>query len=165
MDAVDAFCENIAFTLEETGRLLEASRRVRLRAHVHAGQLSDMGAAELAARYGALSADHLEYLSEDGARALAPCCGHCGGALAGRLLHACGKPPRRRCRLLRAAGVPMAIRPTAIPETSPVHVAPAGAQHGLQPVRIDARGGGLRGRPALAARALGRDAAISAPSR
>ena len=71
MDAVDAFCENIAFSLAETARLLQAAKALGLPAHVHAGQLSDMGAAELAAKWGALSADHLEYLSAAGARALA----------------------------------------------------------------------------------------------
>jgi len=71
VDAVDAFCENIAFSLAETERLLRAAQRLGLPAHLHAGQLSDMGAAELAAQWGALSADHLEYLSADGARRLA----------------------------------------------------------------------------------------------
>ena len=71
VDAVDAFCENIAFTVAETERLLQAAKRLGLPAHVHAGQLSDIGAAELAAAWGALSADHLEYLSEAGARSLA----------------------------------------------------------------------------------------------
>jgi imidazolonepropionase len=71
VDAVDAFCENIAFTPEETERLLQAAARLGLSAHVHAGQLSDIGAAELAAKWGALSADHLEYLSAAGARRLA----------------------------------------------------------------------------------------------
>jgi imidazolonepropionase len=63
VDAVDAFCENIAFSVAETERLLRAAKHMGLPAHVHAGQLSDMGGAELAAKWGALSADHLEYLS------------------------------------------------------------------------------------------------------
>jgi imidazolonepropionase len=71
VDAVDAFCENIAFSPAETECLLQAAKRLGLPAHVHAGQLSDMGAAELAAKWGALSADHLEYLSASGARSLA----------------------------------------------------------------------------------------------
>jgi len=70
VDAVDAFCENIAFSVAETETFLRAARRLGLPAHLHAGQLSDMGAAELAAKYGALSADHLEFLSGSGARAL-----------------------------------------------------------------------------------------------
>src|SRR5271165_6013526 len=68
VDAVDAFCENIAFSDAETEQFLAAARALGLPAHLHAGQLSDQGAAELAARFGALSADHLEYLSEQGAR-------------------------------------------------------------------------------------------------
>src|SRR5207302_8916971 len=71
VDAVDAFCENIAFTPAETERLLLGAQNLGLRAHVHAGQLTDMGAAQLAARYHALSADHLEYMGEAGARSLA----------------------------------------------------------------------------------------------
>lgn len=70
VDAVDAFCENIAFSLAETEQLLQAARQMGLPAHVHAGQLSDMGAAELAAKWDALSAGHLEYLSAAGARSL-----------------------------------------------------------------------------------------------
>ena len=87
VDAVDAFCENIAFTVAEAELLLRAGRSLGLRAHVHAGQLTDMGAAELAARYHALSADHLEYLGPAGAR----CAGggrHGCGPAARRLLHA-----------------------------------------------------------------------------
>src|SRR5450759_3436217 len=70
VDAVDAFCENIAFSIAETEQFLRAARNLGLSAHLHAGQLSDVGAAELAAQYAAMSADHLEYLSERGARAL-----------------------------------------------------------------------------------------------
>jgi imidazolonepropionase len=81
IDAVDAFCENIAFTLAETEIFLRAAREKGLRAHVHAGQLSDMGAAELAARYGALSRRPERW----------PCC--CP-ALTSR----CARPPHRPCR-------------------------------------------------------------------
>lgn len=117
VDAVDAFCENIAFTLEETETFLRAAQRHGLRAHVHAGQLSDMGAAELAARYGALSADHLEYLSEEGVRALAA-----GGTVAVLLpgayftLRQTTPPP---VAALRAAKVPMAVSTDGNPGTSP----------------------------------------------
>ena len=71
VDAVDSFCENIAFSVPETEQFLEAAKDLGLRAHLHVGQLSDMGAAQLAGKYSALSADHLEYLGVDGARALA----------------------------------------------------------------------------------------------
>jgi imidazolonepropionase len=117
IDAVDAFCENIAFTLEETETFLRAARNKGLRAHLHAGQLSDMGGAELAARYGALSADHLEYLSEHGARALAAA-GTVGVLLPGAYftLRQTTPPP---VPVLRAAGVRLAVSTDANPGTSP----------------------------------------------
>jgi len=117
VDAVDAFCENIAFTLAETEVLLRAARQLGLPAHVHAGQLTDMGAAELAARYGALSADHLEYLSAGGAAALAAS-GTVAVLLPGAYytLRQTVPPP---VRLLREAGVAMAVATDSNPGTSP----------------------------------------------
>jgi imidazolonepropionase len=117
VEAVDAFCENIAFSLDETARFLEAARRLGLPAHVHAGQLSDMGAAELAAKYGALSADHLEYLSAEGARRLAA-----AGTVAVLLpaayytLRQTTPPP---LALLRDAGTALAIATDCNPGSSP----------------------------------------------
>jgi imidazolonepropionase len=70
-DAVDAFCEGIAFSPEQTARVFEAARAAGLPVKLHADQLSDLGGAALAARYRALSADHLEYTSEAGAKAMA----------------------------------------------------------------------------------------------
>ncbi len=70
-DAVDAFCEGIGFTPAQTERVFAAASRHGLPVKLHADQLSDLGGAALAARYGALSADHLEYASEDGATAMA----------------------------------------------------------------------------------------------
>jgi imidazolonepropionase len=117
VDAVDAFCEDIAFSLDETESFLRAAQASGLRAHVHAGQLSDMGAAELAARYGALSADHLEYLSARGAQALGSA-GTVAVLLPGAYftLRQTLPPP---VPLLRAAGVPMAVSTDANPGTSP----------------------------------------------
>jgi len=69
--AVDAFCENIAFTPDETATLFEAATRAGLRVKLHADQLSDTGGAGLAARFNALSADHLEYANEEGIAAMA----------------------------------------------------------------------------------------------
>jgi imidazolonepropionase len=117
VDAVDAFCENIAFSLAETETFLRAARDLGLRAHLHAGQLSDMGAAELAARCGALSADHLEYLSEHGVRALAEA-GTVAVLLPGAYftLRQTTPPP---VALLRAAGVPIAVSTDDNPGTSP----------------------------------------------
>ncbi len=70
-DAVDAFCEGIAFTPEETERFLIAARAAGFKLKLHADQLSDSGGAALAAKYGALSADHLEYANETGIAAMA----------------------------------------------------------------------------------------------
>ena len=117
VDAVDAFCENIAFTREETSQLLEAAQQRGIRAHVHAGQLSDMGAAELAARWHALSADHLEFLSAAGAAAMAA-----ADTVAVLLptayftLRQTTPPP---VKLLREAGVAMAVATDSNPGTSP----------------------------------------------
>lgn len=117
VDAVDAFCENIAFTLAETEHFLRAARRLGLAAHVHAGQLTDMGAAELAADVHALSADHLEYLSAGGAGALAA-----SGTVAVLspgayfTLRQTTPPP---VALLRQAGVAMAVATDCNPGSSP----------------------------------------------
>lgn len=71
VDAVDAFCEGIGFTHEETWRLFEKATALGLPVKLHAEQLSDLGGAALVARHGGLSADHLEWISEDGVRAMA----------------------------------------------------------------------------------------------
>ena len=70
-DAVDAFCESIGFTTAETEAVFAAAQTFNLPVKLHAEQLSDLGGAALAARFGALSADHLEFVSEDGIRAMA----------------------------------------------------------------------------------------------
>jgi imidazolonepropionase len=117
VDAVDAFCENIAFTWAETERLLRAAKQLGLPAHVHAGQLSDMGGAELAAKWGALSADHLEYLSAAGARSMAA-----AGTVAVLLptayftLRQTTPPP---VALLRETGVAFAVATDSNPGSSP----------------------------------------------
>ena len=70
-DAVDAFCEGIAFSPEQTARVFDKAVALSLPIKLHADQLSDLGGAALAARYGARSADHLEYTSEEGVKAMA----------------------------------------------------------------------------------------------
>jgi len=151
-DAVDGFCESIAFTVEETERFLLAAKRSGLPSHLHAGQLRDVGAAELAARCGALSADHLEYLSAAGAGALAQ-----SGTVAVLLpcayfmLRQTVPPP---VALLRAAGVPIAVATDCNPGTSPctsilLALAMACTLFGLTPAEA------LRGATQNAARALG----------
>ena len=71
VDAVDGFCEGIAFSPAQIARVFDAARGLGLPVKLHADQLSDLGGAALAARYGALSADHLEHASEAGAAAMA----------------------------------------------------------------------------------------------
>ena len=117
-DAVDAFCENIAFTPAETERVLAAAKAHGLRVKLHAEQLSDSGGAVLAAKYAALSADHLEHLSDAGIGAMAD-----GGTVAVLLpaafyfLRETKKPP---VEALRRACVPVAIATDCNPGTSPV---------------------------------------------
>jgi len=70
-DAVDAFCESIAFSTEQTARVFNAAKAAKLPVKLHADQLSNLHGAKLAADYAALSADHLEYTDEEGASAMA----------------------------------------------------------------------------------------------
>lgn len=70
-DAVDAFCESIAFSVKQTARVFAAAKQLGLAVKLHADQLSDTGGAQLAAHFGALSADHLEYTNEAGVEAMA----------------------------------------------------------------------------------------------
>jgi imidazolonepropionase len=118
VDAVDAFCERIAFSPDEVRRVFDAARRARLPVKLHADQLSDLGGAALAAEFGALSADHLEHASTEGIAALA------GSATVAVLLpgayYFLGEKRQPPVAALRAAGVPMAIATDCNPGTSPV---------------------------------------------
>ena len=69
--AVDVFCEKIAFNLEQTTKILAAAKALDFELKIHAGQLSDLGGARIAAEYGALSADHLEYIDEETVKIMA----------------------------------------------------------------------------------------------
>ena len=117
-DAVDGFCERIAFTSEQIDRVFTAATRLGLRVKLHADQLSDSGGAALAARHGALSADHLEHVSRDGIAALAAA-GTVAVLLPGAayVLRDDAVPP---VDALRAAGVPMAVATDCNPGTSPL---------------------------------------------
>jgi imidazolonepropionase len=117
-DAVDAFCERIGFSNAQTGRVFEAARALGLPVKLHAEQLSDQGGATLAARYGALSADHLEHLSGEGIAAMARA-GTVAVLLPGAyyFLRDTQPPP---IAALRAAGVPMAVATDCNPGTSPL---------------------------------------------
>lgn len=118
VDAVDGFCERIAFTTDEMARVFERARALGLPVKLHAEQLSDMGGAKLAAGYGALSADHLEYLDADGAQAMAKA-GTVAVLLPGAFyaIHETRKPP---VHMLRDVGVKMAISTDSNPGTSPL---------------------------------------------
>jgi imidazolonepropionase len=116
-DAVDAFCESIAFTPAETRRVFEAARAHGLPVKLHADQLSDQGGAALAAEFSALSADHLEYANEDGVAAMAAA-GTVAVLLPGAYyaLRETRPPP---IAALRRHGVPMAVSTDCNPGTSP----------------------------------------------
>jgi imidazolonepropionase len=117
-DAVDAFCERIGFTPAQTERVFEAAKKLGLPVKLHAEQLSDQGGAQLAARYGALSADHLEYVSEDGIATMARA-GTVAVLLPGAFyfLRETRVPP---IEMLRRHGVPMAIATDCNPGSSPM---------------------------------------------
>jgi imidazolonepropionase len=117
VDAVDAFCETIGFSVAQTRRVFEAARALGLPVKLHAEQLSDSAGAELAAGCGALSCDHLEWLGESGARAMARS-GTVAVLLPGAFyfLRETRVPP---VALLREHGVPMAISTDCNPGSSP----------------------------------------------
>ena len=118
VDAVDVFCENIAFSAAQSERLFQAAARLGLPVKMHAEQLSNIGGTQLAARYGALSTDHLEYAVEADVAAmkragtvavLLPAAYYC--------LRETKRPP---IELFRRHGVPMALSTDCNPGSSPV---------------------------------------------
>ncbi len=117
VDAVDAFCERIAFTPAQTRRVFDAARALGLPVKLHAEQLSDQGGAALAAGYGAISCDHLEWLSPDGVQAMANA-GTVAVLLPGAFyfLRETKLPP---VAALREAGVPIALASDHNPGSSP----------------------------------------------
>lgn len=116
-DAVDAFCEKIAFTTTQTRRVFETAKKLGLPVKLHAEQLSDQGGTQLAAEFGALSCDHLEYVSEAGIAAMAKA-GTVAVLLPGAFyaLRETKLPP---IEAFRKAGVPIAISTDHNPGTSP----------------------------------------------
>lgn len=118
IDAVDAYCENIAFSTEQIARLFDTAQSLNLPVKLHADQLSDSGGAELAASYHALSADHLEYTSRKGVQALAGA-GSVAVLLPGAFL-TLGETQRPPVDLLRENQVPIAVATDCNPGTSPV---------------------------------------------
>ena len=151
-DAIDAFCENIGFSNAQVRRIFEAARAHQLPVKLHAEQLSDTGGAKLAADFGALSADHLEYLDEAGAMAMAAS-GTVAVLLPGAFyfLREARLPP---IEMLRTQKVPIAVASDLNPGTSPIvsllaNMHMAATIFRLTPVEI------LRGVTVNAARALG----------
>jgi imidazolonepropionase len=118
IDAVDGFCEGIAFSPDEIGRVFDHAATLGLPVKLHAEQLSDLGGAALAARHGALSADHLEWLGQDGIDAMAAS-GTVAVLLPGAFytLRETKLPPVQG---LRDAGVPIALATDCNPGTSPL---------------------------------------------
>jgi imidazolonepropionase len=151
-DAVDVFCDDVALTLAETQRVFEAAHAAKLPIKAHADQLSASGAVELAARFGAISVDHLERTTIDGVRALARSAS-VAVLLPGAYyyLRETTLPPIDE---LRAHGVPIALATDCNPGTSPI-CAPttilnmACVLFGLRPAEA------LAGMTRNAARALG----------
>jgi imidazolonepropionase len=117
-DAVDAFCEGIAFSPDETARVFEAAKGLGLPVKLHADQLSNLGGAALAARFGALSADHLEHTDEEGALAMARA-GTVAVLLPGAyyFIRETKQPP---VALLRKHGVRLALATDCNPGSSPL---------------------------------------------
>jgi imidazolonepropionase len=118
VDAVDAFCETIAFSVADLAPLFAEARALGLPVKLHAEQLTDQGGAAFAARHGALSADHLEYLSPEGIAAMAAA-GTVAVILPGAFytLRETQAPP---IAALRAAQVPMAVATDLNPGSSPL---------------------------------------------
>jgi imidazolonepropionase len=118
IDAVDGFCERIAFTREEIARVFAAAKRAGLPVKLHADQLSNSDGAALAAEFGALSADHLEFADEDGIAAMAK-----AGVVAVLLPGAYYVLKERQAppvEIMREHRVPMAVATDSNPGTSPL---------------------------------------------
>jgi len=161
IDAVDAFCDRIGFTYAQTEKVFKEAQRLNLPVKLHAEQLTDSHGASLAAKYGALSCDHLEWLSEEGAAAMAKA-GTVAVLLPGAFyfLRETKLPP---IELLRQHQVPMAISTDSNPGSSPctsillmlnmactfMRLTPQEALAGV--TRIGAQALGLRDRGALSA--------------
>jgi imidazolonepropionase len=117
-DAVDGFCEGIAFSPDQIARVFDRAEELDLPVKLHAEQLSNLGGAAMAASYGALSADHIEYLDQNGAEAMAEA-GTVAVLLPGAFytLRETQRPP---VATLRAAGVEMAVATDCNPGSSPL---------------------------------------------
>lgn len=161
VDMVDAYCEPIAFSGEEVARLFDKARALGLPVKLHADQLSDGGGAALAARYQALSADHIEHTTEAGVKAMAEA-GVVAVLLPGAylMLRETQTPP---VDLLRRHGVRMAVATDCNPGTSPVASMTAAMNLACVQFRLTPEEA-LAGATRNAARALGlKDVGVIAP--
>ena len=118
IDAVDGFCENIAFTADQIERVFAVANKLGLPVKLHAEQLSRSGGALLAARYGALSVDHVEYANEEDAIALAS--SDTVAVLLPGAFYTLGETQKPPIDLFRQNGVPMALATDANPGSSPL---------------------------------------------
>ena len=136
-DAVDAFCEGIAFSVSQIDRLFTAARELGLPVKLHAEQLSLLGGAALAARHGALSADHLEYLDEEGCLCAMAAAGTVAVLLPGAFyfLRETRRPP---VAALRSHGVPIAVATDLNPGQLAGPFTAERGQPRLPPLRADA---------------------------
>ncbi len=152
VDAVDAFCERIAFSPAQVERVFALAASLGLPVKLHAEQLSDSGGAELAARYGALSCDHIEYLSDAGIAAMRAA-GTVAMLLPGafHFLRETKLPP---VDALRAAGIPLAVSTDHNPGTSPTLSLPLMIHLACALFRLTPEEA-VRGATVNAARALG----------
>ncbi|KFN44888.1 imidazolonepropionase [Arenimonas oryziterrae] len=152
VDAVDAFCEGIGFSPVQTRRMFEAARELGLPVKLHADQLSDLGGAALCAQFDGLSADHLEYVEENGVRAMAEH-GTVAVLLPGafHVLRETRLPP---IALLRQHGVAMAVSTDLNPGTSPLQSLRLAMSLACTHFRITPEEA-LRGATTHAAKALG----------
>jgi imidazolonepropionase len=157
VDAADAFCERIGFSNEQTERVFQAAQRLGVPVKLHAEQLSDQGGAQLVARFGGLSADHVEHLSAQGIDAMAAA-GTVAVLLPGAyyFLRDTTPPP---VAALRAAQVPMAVATDCNPGTSPMTSLLLAMNMACTLWRLTPQEA-LAGTTIIAARALGRQADI-----
>ena len=151
-DAVDVFCEGIGFSPVQCERIFQAAQAHGLALKAHAEQLSNLGGSALAARHGALSADHVEYLDEAGVRAMAEA-GTVAVLLPGAF-HCLRETQLPPIALLRQYGVPMAVASDANPGTSPICMPSLLANLACTLFHLTPREA-LAGMTAHAARALG----------
>lgn len=152
VDAVDAFCEGIAFSPAQVARVFDAARALGLPVKMHAEQLSDLKGAVLAAGYGALSCDHVEYIGADGVAAMATA-GTVAGILPGAFytLRETRKPP---IEAFRAAGVAMMVATDCNPGSAPLTSLPLAMNMACTLFRMTPQEA-LQGTTLHAARALG----------